>query len=66
MFSPMLAAPNEHVLCAPTDRAAPYLFFYFFHIPQHIITEVLFEVKVKERHLRLYDPAKEVIKRFEK
>ncbi len=47
MFSPMLATPNEPVLCASTDRAAPYLSFYFFHI-YYIITQVLFEVKVRE------------------
>ena len=35
-------------------------------ISEHITIQVLFEVKVKEIHHALYDPTKEVIKRFRK
>jgi hypothetical protein len=41
MFSPVLAAPNEPVLCASTDRAAPYLFFSFFHIATYSYTGII-------------------------
>jgi hypothetical protein len=51
VFSPVLAAPNEPVLCASTDRAAPYLFFSFFHTSTYNYIEVLFEVKVREIHI---------------
>ncbi len=67
MFSPVLAASNEPVLRASADGAARYLFFYFFHISIYITTWVLFEVKVREIYAPgLYDPTKEVIKRFGK
>jgi hypothetical protein len=33
-------------------------------ISQHITTQVLFEVKVREIHPCLYEPTKEAIKRF--
>ena len=66
MFSPVLAASNELVLCASADGAVRYLFFYFFHILTYITTQVLFEVKVREIHPCLYDPTKEVIKGFRK
>jgi hypothetical protein len=48
MFSPVLAAPNEPVLGASTDRAVLYLFLTFFHTC-HITAHVLFEVDAPRR-----------------
>jgi hypothetical protein len=66
MFSPVLAAPNEPVLCASTDRAVPYLFLYFFHIWIYNYTGNILRLRSERLYPCLYDSTKEAIKRFGK